>query len=95
MSDDLVLQISRLIGQIQTFDDMKQIFDIAKRRWGDIQRSNVYNFRVGERVEWDCKYGRIERGVIEKINQKTIIVKTDGGIKWTVGSSLLRAESGK
>ena len=48
-------------------------------------------FTVGQMVEFNTKKGAVERGEIEKINRKTISVRTAPLVRWRVAPSLLRA----
>ena len=48
-------------------------------------------FTVGQMVEFNTKKGVVERGEIEKINSKTISVRTAPLVRWRVAPSLLRA----
>tara|TARA_E500000318_G_scaffold89879_1_gene87556 strand:- start:353 stop:685 length:333 start_codon:yes stop_codon:yes gene_type:complete len=47
-------------------------------------------FTVGQIVEFTTKKGNVERGKIEKINRKTISVRTSPFERWRVGPSYLR-----
>lgn len=47
-------------------------------------------FRIGDTVEWDSKYGSKMSGRITKINNKSIKVLVNNGDIWTVSPGLLR-----
>lgn len=49
------------------------------------------NFSVGQNVEFDGKFGRVYKGVIIKINRKSIKVEVEDGPNWNCSPSLLRA----
>ena len=85
-----IREISKLISQIEDTDTLREVGNLVRRRWGDLQRRAVYTFRVGDRVEWDSKYGRTDRGVVTKINQKTVSLRADSGVLWKVSANLLR-----
>lgn len=59
------------------------------RRRSALQEEIIWDFMEGENVEFTTKQGLVIKGVIEKKNRKTILVKTDEG-KWKVSPSLLR-----
>lgn len=59
------------------------------RRRSALQEEIIWDFMEGENVEFSTKQGLVIKGVIEKKNRKTILVKTDEG-KWKVSPSLLR-----
>ena len=50
----------------------------------------MMEFRVGERVEFTTREGRVQTGMIAKFNRKTVSVLTDGDRKWKVSPELLR-----
>jgi len=64
------------------------IKEINSRR-SDLQKEIGGTFAVGQNVEFTGKRGETVRGMIQKINRKTIIVKTDF-VTWKVSPSLLR-----
>ena len=61
----------------------------ARRR--TVNRKISGKFTVGQMVEFNTKKGAVERGEIEKINSKTISVRTAPLVRWRVAPSLLRA----
>ena len=61
----------------------------ARRQVVQAQIGN--NFNVGQMVEFNTKKGVVERGEIEKINRKSISVRTAPLVRWRVSPSLLRA----
>jgi len=56
-----------------------------------VQKQLGSKFTVGQMVEFNTKKGVVERGEIEKINSKTISVRTAPLVRWRVAPSLLRA----
>jgi len=56
-----------------------------------VQKQLGSKFTVGQMVEFNSKKGVVERGEIEKINRKTISVRTAPLVRWRVAPSLLRA----
>jgi uncharacterized protein YkvS len=56
-----------------------------------VQKQLGSKFTVGQMVEFNSKKGVVERGEIEKINSKTISVRTAPLVRWRVAPSLLRA----
>ncbi len=79
------------IYQIETQEDLKILDGALKLRWNELIARAARSFKVGDRVKFtNRKYGMVVTGVITKINQKTIKLTADkGGMKWTVGPSLL------
>lgn len=54
------------------------------------ERTKVYSFRYGDRVEWMGRYGR-QTGSVVKVNRQTVMVCADNfGTMWKVSGSLLK-----
>jgi len=51
-------------------------------------------FRVGQRVQFTSRQGRVVKGVLTKYNRKSVTVASDTGESWTVAPSLLIAVTG-
>jgi small-conductance mechanosensitive channel len=45
--------------------------------------------KVGDRVSFQGRYGRTEKGTVEKIKIKYVLVRTDSGTRWNVPGSHL------
>ena len=70
-------------------DELSQASDMLKRAWSMEQQKAVNNFKIGDKVQFDAgNRGGIISGIVTKINQKTISVKTDTST-WKVSGSLL------
>ena len=70
---------------------LNAIITQINRRRSALQEEAIDNFVVGQDVEFTRKDGDTIRGSIQKINRKTILVKTDLNLLWKVSPSLLRA----
>lgn len=70
-------------------ETLNVIITQINRRRSALQEEATDNFVVGQDVEFTRKDGDIVRGSIQKINRKTIHVKTDL-VLWKVSPSLLR-----
>lgn len=53
---------------------------------------HMSQFHVGDRVSWDGSDGMIRTGIIIRLNQKTVSVKTGGEGHWNVPPHMLRKE---
>lgn len=67
---------------------IRQGFEILQTRHRQLQALAVHNFKAGDQVEFDHK-GKALRGVVTKVNQKTVAVKVDWQ-NWKVAPTLLR-----
>ena len=87
LSTDELKTISTLIAKASR-QDLDKVFKSIQSRETVLTRNATKSFRVGQRVQFDSsKKGQVV-GTIEKINSKTIIVKS-GSTKWKVTPSLL------
>ena len=53
-------------------------------------QETAFLFRNGDQVEFNGRRGEVIRGHVEKVNQKTIIVRVSADQKWKVTATLLR-----
>ena len=71
-------------------DELNRVIEQVKMRRNMIAQANKAAFRSGDKIEWDSKYGKVEKGTIVKIKPKFIEVITDTGARWNVHPNLLR-----
>jgi len=59
-------------------------------RWSDIQADAVDQFRCGDKVQFKAakKGGRVVVGDVEKINRKTVVVRSSTGL-WKVSPTMI------
>jgi hypothetical protein len=50
----------------------------------------MMKFRVGQRVQFTSTSGQLIRGVLSKMNQKSVTVVTDDGHQWRVSPAFLQ-----
>ena len=85
--------VTDYIWNIQTTDEIHELWDLLKLRNKQLQERIATKFSIGDHVEWVHKRnGQVITGVIEKINQKSIgvFVKQTGNIgHWRVSPSLI------
>jgi len=72
-------------------DTLNAMIKEINARRSVVQKQLGGKFTVGQMVEFNTKKGVVERGEIEKINSKTISVRTAPLVRWRVAPSLLRA----
>ena len=72
-------------------DTLNAMIKEINARRSVVQKQLGSKFTVGQMVEFNTKKGVVERGEIEKINRKTISVRTAPLVRWRVAPSLLRA----
>lgn len=52
----------------------------------------MIQFRIGQRVSFTARGGRVVRGVLTRYNRKSVSVLAETGEAWTVAPGLVRAE---
>ena len=84
------------IMSIDTLEELDELFELAKSRWGQLVSNMTNDFREGDRVWfWTSKNGprRKIHGEVIRVNQKTVSVQPDGSKRyWRVGPTLLHKE---
>lgn len=73
-------------------DTLNLIIEELKKRQSVIQQEAGSEFSVGQSVMFPTKNGLTQSGLIEKINRKTIIVRTEYRT-WRVSPSLLKPDN--
>ena len=72
--------------------DLSAVVDAVKMRRNQLHTSDAHQFRIGDRVSFAGRHGSILKGVVEKINIKYVLVRTDSGTRWNVPGSHLTKE---
>jgi ribosomal protein L35AE/L33A len=81
---------TRAILAIDNMDDLKEAIAAINVKGRELQRYAANNFSIGNFVQFRSKTGKIVKGQIVKINQKTIKIKeTNGLTTWTVSPTML------
>jgi len=89
-------EVVKYLWAINDRSEIKEFWDILKRRSGQIEEQLTTNFKVGDTVQFKSKkrYGEMIKGKITQINRKTISVKTEM-TTWRVSPSLLTKIEGE
>lgn len=69
--------------------ELEQLIEAVKQQWSNLESMQKFKFQVGDKVSFEHKGKRV-KGIVIKILQKNIGIKTDDGRKWRVSPSLLR-----
>lgn len=86
-----VMQVADLINTMDQ-KELNEVVECVKLRRQFFLRKAIRSVVVGDRVWFDSgRRGRI-RGVVTKINRKTIGVRADSGVDWRVHASLINPE---
>ena len=95
MTDFTLAQMRELVKRLNTRDEIKAAFDILRARDSELQSIKAIEFRIGDSVSFMArpKYEKREklfRGIVTKINLKSIKVKIENGGEWRVSPTLLK-----
>lgn len=83
------IDIVTAIRNLTTLEEIKEINDAVSLQWTFIQLCAAKSFRKGDKVTFTGK-GTVLTGVVEKVNQKTVAVKTGPHQTWRVSPNLLK-----
>lgn len=81
----------KALNQEELKDLARRVYGLIKERNGEKQRVIASHYMIGDNVSFRGRNLYRLKGKIEKINAKTISVKTESGI-WRVSPSLLTKE---
>jgi hypothetical protein len=77
-----------------TYDQVKQMQNAISKASDRIAENARYEFRPGDRVEWDSKHGYVKRGVVLSTGKKNAKIKCDDDyLTWRVYLGFLRKAS--
>ena len=72
-------------------DDIDQVVEAVKLQRTFLARSATRGLSVGDKVKFTGKRGETVTGRVSKVNSKTVLVDSAGGVTWRVTASLLSA----
>jgi len=71
--------------------ELEQVVEAIKLQRTFLARSTARSLSVGDDVKFTGRRGEVIRGVVDKVNRKTAMVRSAGGQMWRVTASLLEA----
>ena len=71
--------------------ELEQVVEAIKLQRTWLARSTARSLSVGDSVKFKGRQGETVRGVVDKVNRKTAMVRSAGGQMWRVTASLLEA----
>ena len=72
-----------------TGDELESIMASVKLRRNQLHFKSAHSLRVGQRVSFKGRGGITEKGTVEKIKIKYVLVRTDRDQRWNVPGSHL------
>lgn len=83
-----VATLKVILGKCEN-EDLNLVLRLLNARRDSIARMNTATLGRGKKVKFVGRRGVMVTGTVEKVNQKTVIVKADNGVTWRVAGSLL------
>lgn len=95
---DRIGQVAALIDGITDPAELRQVFELCRRRSSAMQQVRAGTFRPGQRVSFRGRGNEVLTGTVAKVNVKTVSVEVPTrahGLEfnqtWRVSASILRA----
>lgn len=90
-------KVAEIVGVLPEAE-VRQVFEMCRRRLSALQQVQVMAFRPGDKVSFTGRHGQELTGTVKKLNQKTASVEVPSGIPgcpqtWRVSPSLLKKAS--
>ena len=70
-------------------EELESVIESVKLRRNQLHTADAHSLRVGGRVSFQGRRGITEKGTVEKIKIKYVLVRTDRGQRWNVPGSHL------
>ena len=77
------------LWSIDSPEEISEMWAILKARSGQLRERNVFNFSVDDEVTFEGRRGQMLKGVVHKVNKKTIIVRV-GHEMWRCSPNLIK-----
>mgnify|MGYP000249062928 CR=1 FL=1 len=88
--EEILRAIGGMLKNIKDKNTIDCLFDMFRAQSKFMETQIAVTFYKGQNVQFDAKTRGIIKGIITKVNQKTIVVKS-GNCNWKVSPSLLEA----
>ena len=89
--EQALFEIHRHIMFLATHEELDKVRDSIKMRRDDLSRQVISELSIGDSVLIDSK-GRVERGVLRKINRTRAVVDVENKGGYNVPFSMIRKE---
>ena len=84
-------KLQKIISDIYEMNntDLSAVVDAVKLRRNQLHTQDAHSLKIGDRVSFQGRHGITEKGVVEKVKIKYVLVRTDRGQRWNVPGSHL------
>ena len=91
-SEQALFEIHRHIMFLATHEELDKVRDSIIKRRDDLARQLKVELSIGDVVLVDNRKGRVEKGIIKKVNRTRAVVNINNQ-GWNVPFSMIRKES--
>ena len=87
----MYMKMKKMIEDIGVLnnDELSRVVEAVKLRRNQLHFQDAHSLRIGDRVSFTGRHGITEKGVVEKVKIKYVLVRTDRGQRWNVPGSHL------
>ena len=64
--------------------EIDSVVEAVKLRRNQLHSIQAHSLKIGQRVSFQGRHGITEKGVVERIKIKYVLVRTDRGQRWNV-----------
>ena len=85
------MKLNKMIQDVGVLnnDELNKVIEAVKLRRNQLHFQDAHSLRIGDRVSFTGRHGITEKGVVEKVKIKYVLVRTDRGQRWNVPGSHL------
>jgi hypothetical protein len=89
--ETMYMKMKKMIEDIGVLnnDELSQVVEAVKLRRNQLHFQDAHSLKIGDRVSFQGRHGITEKGVVEKVKIKYVLVRTDRGQRWNVPGSHL------
>ena len=87
----MYMKLNKMIQDVGVLnnDELNKVIEAVKLRRNQLHFQDAHSLRIGDRVSFTGRHGITEKGVVEKVKIKYVLVRTDRGQRWNVPGSHL------
>ena len=91
----MYMKLNKMIQDVGVLnnDELNKVIEAVKLRRNQLHFQDAHSLKIGDRVSFQGRHGITEKGVVEKVKIKYVLVRTDSGTRWNVPGSHLTKEA--
>ena len=82
----MYMKLNKMIQDVGVLnnDELNKVIEAVKLRRNQLHSIQAHSLKIGQRVSFQGRHGITEKGVVERIKIKYVLVRTDRGQRWNV-----------